>query len=293
MFSGLCSRLHFSQEMTAALLKGYHRIRADAACAERMKLAAQAFTTEEGDNPELLMYKIAEQTGIHYATVVAITLIHGVALLKENYRKAGVPEEIMWDTLIDLRCKLQEMWDREGVWGVSVVSWYQRLFTLKIVKLGRLEFEPISYRWDTPYGEIQRGDPVVFIHIPSCGSISIEAVMDSLKRAYAFFKDRHRNGIPFVCNSWLLYPPMYDAVFPKGSNLSRFYECFDIIEQQADKDNKDFWRIFKVFYSRDALQTAPADNTLRRNLLAFMRDGNNMGMGRGAFWFDGENIIKK
>ena len=285
MFLTVCEKLRFPAPAVQALSEAFALLEQDA----RLEKAGQLFLT--GEDPTQLLEQLAAQYNIPLATVTAVALVQAVPGLLQLYRNKGVDEAICWDTLIDLRCKLMENHDVEGIWGTEAISWYQRLFTLKIIKLGRLEYEPIDYRWDTAYGSISKDCPVLNIHIPSCGSLPMEQVMDSLKQAYRFVGGKDGQNMPFVCASWLLYPPMCEAVFPKESNLYKFYRCFQIAEQYATADNHHFWRIFGQHFDRQRLADAPADTSLRRNLRAWMLAGNDMGIGRGAFLLNGEEIL--
>lgn len=291
MFLTVCEKLQFPAEAVGVLQAALDTILADPAAAAALSEAGDRFTTIGSADPAELLAPIAEKTGIPLATVTMVCLVQAVPKLLALSRDKGVDEAILWDTLIDLRCKLIENHDVEGIWGTAAIVWYQRVFTLRILKLGRLEYEPMYYRWDTPYGNVYKDQPVLNIHIPSCGSLPFDEVLDSLKQAYTFFGTKDGAPMPFICASWMLYPPMCEQVFPEGSNLDRFYRCFQTVEQYADPDNKHFWRIFGIYYSPEALEQAPADTTLRRNLLTWMLRGNDMGIGRSAFLFDGNQII--
>ena len=285
MFLTVCEKLHFPAPAVQALQQALAVLEADPA----LEQAGKLFLTDT--NPSEQLQALAEKHAIPFATVTAVCLVQAVPGLLVLYRKKGIDEAICWDTLIDLRCKLIENHSVTGVWGIDPVSWYCRIFSAKILKLGRLEYEPIAYKWDTAYGDVAKDCPVLNIHIPSCGSLPMEQVLDSLKQAYRFFGGRDGAKMPFICASWMLYPPMCEAVFPTGGNLHNFYRCFQIAEQYADPTNKHFWRIFGQYFDRDTFANAPTDTSLRRRLLAWMLEGNDMGIGRGAFLFDGEKIL--
>lgn len=287
MFISACNMLQFPAEATQALQNAHSVLEKEADFTE----ACGRFVTEGSENPGSLLSALAEKTGIPYTTVTMVCLIHTIPRLQALYAAKGIDEAILLDTLSDLRCKLLENHAVSGIWGTDAVSWYQRIFTARIIKLGRLEYEPMAYRWDTAYGNVSRDCPVLNIHIPSCGSLPIDAVIDSLQQAYRFFGGKGGECMPFICASWLLYPPMCEAVFPKGSNLYAFYRCFHIAEEYQDPENKHFWRIFGTPYTPAALEAAPTDTTLRRALRDWMLQGNHMGIGRGAFLFDGEKIL--
>lgn len=286
MFLSVCERLDFPAPAVEALTQAYAVLKNDPA----LEQASHLFLTE-GSEPAAVLKALAETHGIPLATVTAVALICAVPGLFELYREKGIDEAICWDTLIDLRCKLIENHDVEGVWGTDPIAWYQRLFTAKILKLGRMEYEPYIYKWDTAYGPLCKGATVLNLHVPSCGSLPMEEVIDSLKLAYRFFGGKDGQPLCFVGTSWLLYPPMCEAVFGKEANLYKFYKCFDIVEHYPTPDNHHFWRIFNQHYTPEALASAPADTSLRRRLRDWMMAGNDMGIGRGAFLFDGEKLL--
>lgn len=291
MFEKTCARLQFPAESISVLKAALETIQADTASRTSLEAAGDRFVNFGSGDPAELLASIAQQTSIPFATVTMVCLVQAVPKLQALYEEKNVDTAIMWSTLIDLTCKVKENFEVDGIWGTEAVSWYSRLFSLRILKLGRLEYEPINYKWDTAYGNVAKDCPVLNIHIPSCGSLPMESVVESLKQAYAFFGGKDGENLPFVCASWMLYPPMCEQVLSKESNLYRFYRCFQIAEQYADPANKNFWRIFGMQYAPDVLEKAPADTTLRRDLLNWMRQGNDMGVGRGAFLFDGEEIL--
>jgi len=240
---------------------------------------------------EQYIRQVTDRTGICRETVLAVVLIQAIPLMQSLYEEKSVSLQLMWDTLIDLKCKFRENHDLTGIWGTGALSWYLRVYTLRIIKLGRLEFEPIGYKWETPYRHIQKGDPVMNMHIPSTGPMRIEDVLDSFRQAYRFFG--YKEPMPVAAGSWLLYPPVCEQVMKPGSNLRNFYELFDTVESYEDPDNKNFWRIFNKEWEAGVLDKVPLDTSLRRDLHAFMKPGRNMGVGRCMLLFDGEKVISK
>ena len=287
MFLDVCNRLGLEQDCIRVLLDAYEKARDHSA----IPSACDSLIAGETETCEQIVERIALNTGVDRNAIVAVVLIVAVEQLKKAYADRGVPEEIMWDTLVDIKCKLTERHDLHGQWGVAAVGWYTRVYTLRIIKLGRLEFEPIGYKWDTPYCGIQKGDPVINVHIPSTGPMLIGDVLDSFKRAYLFFG--YTNPMPVAVASWMMYPPVCEEVIKPGSNLRKFYELFDLVEQYEDPQNKNFWRIFNMPYSEDVLDKVPLDTSLQRDLHAFMMSGRHMGIGRCMLFFDGEKIISK
>lgn len=284
-------KLQLPADCVQALEDTQQKILADCAAYEAVKKAAIHLLQAQEDACWEQLQAAAEMTGLNKLTVTAVMLIFAIPMMQISYEENGLSTELMWDTLIDVRCKLQEEYDCSGTWGTGAVGWYVRLYRLGIIKLGRLEFEPIGYKWDTPYRGIQKGDPVMNMHIPSTGPMRIGDVLDAFKRAYRFFG--YTEPMPVAAASWLLYPPICEEVFKDGSNLKNFYELFDVVEQYEDPNNKNFWRIFNMDYEEGVLDRVPTDNSLRRGIYEFMKSGRHMGVGRCMLLFDGKKVISK
>ncbi len=129
-----------------------------------------------------------------------------------RYAEAGIGEDIFYNTCDDLRCKLGECIECEGVPGTFVASWYNGILAMEIFGLGRFEYELWEHDEEdyiAPCGKALRyGDPEINFHIPSSGvPITDEARLDSYKRAYEFYKDKLVGGVAFFrCNSWPVLP---------------------------------------------------------------------------------------
>lgn len=282
-------KLQLPADCVQTLEDAQQKILADSAAFEAVKKAAIHLLQVQEEACKEQLKAVAQMTGIHWLTVAGVMLILAIPMMQRVYEDNGLPTELMWDTLIDVRCKLQEEYDCSGIWGTGAVGWYVRIFRAGIIKLGRLEFEPIGYKWDTPYRGIQKGDPVMNMHIPSTGPMKIEDVLDSFKRAYRFFG--YTEPMPVAIASWMMYPPICEEVMKPDSNMKKFYDLFEVVEQYEDPENKNFWRVFNVDYAEGVLDKAPIDTSLRRGIYDFMKSGRHMGIGRCMLQFDGEKVI--
>ena len=226
---------------------------------------------------------IEEQSGIQPETVDMVFLISCLPRVLERYREGSVPEEIFWDSMDDLRCKLLECYRIRGVWGTFVVEWYPSFFRLQRFAFGRLQFEHMTFSLENVPG-LKPGQTVYNCHIPSSGPLTPEAVDDSLRRAKAFFEKELQGGkMPVYCHSWMLYPP-HVALFSDHSNLRRFAERFTVLRSIEDPSNQSFWRIFDCEWDPAIVANLPEDTSLRRAFKAFLQSGNVMGFGEGILW---------
>lgn len=292
MFLEICKKLQFPAESLPVLEKGLRRIKADRSSAEDLENACRSLLTPRCDVYLQLMQTIADKTGVHRYTVDMVVLVSAVEPLIGVYAEKGLPEQILWDSMMDLQYKLIECKDVYDIWGTFVTPWFKWFYTCNRFKLGRLEFEKTAFYREEAYRGVQKGDTVINIHIPSAGPLTRELVLESLHRASEFYKDAFADGIvTFTCHSWLLYPPHYEEVFPEGSNLRAFYELFDVLEGEPSENNGDFWRVFNRDYSPDILDEVPTNTALRRNLLRYIKAGKCMGSSLGVIRYDGEKII--
>lgn len=279
MFLQICRKLKFPEESLSTLENAFTQIQNKALSALN---AAHASLFTPADRTYLdHMQAISEKTCVHRYTSDMAVLVSAAERLLLVYDENGLPRQLMWDSLEDLRYKLLECKQTYGIWGTFVPHWFQRFYILQCFKLGRLEYEKIDFKRDVP--GIAKGTPVINIHIPSCGPLTRDGVEESIVLACQFYKSSFNGPIPFICNSWMLYPPMAEQIFAPESNLLDFYQRFTILQQESDMENKDFWRIFGCPYT-EKLESIPAQTTLQRRLLAYLRSGNTMGTGLGIFY---------
>lgn len=218
----------------------------------------------------------AETLKLDWHTYAMAVLCANVPVIRERYAEKGAGDDIFWDSMIDFRCKINECKKVYGVWGIDPITWYAGFFEAKIFKLGRLEYEV-------------RDEGVYSVHIPSCGALHHEDVLDSYKRAYVFFGGKDGAILPFLCSSYLLFPAYQKTVFPENGNIHRFAEDFTIIRIDDKQNFRDAWRVFDRPYTGD-LTVLPQNTSLQRAFVAYMKENDNFGTGLGLFLFDGETI---
>ncbi|MBQ5869778.1 MAG: DUF5596 domain-containing protein, partial [Lachnospiraceae bacterium] len=106
----------------------------------RHLLASEACYYENGDYATEIK-QLAEKSGLHLYTVEMLHLLYCVDRLKDIYQARGYSEELLKDSMADLRYKLEECKAVHGTWGTFVFWWFKRFYECKTFKLGRLEFE--------------------------------------------------------------------------------------------------------------------------------------------------------
>lgn len=239
------------------------------------------------------LHPSANALGISARTMDFVFVACASYHLREKFRQDGIADEVFWDTIADLCCKVEESYTVYGEWGIDCLLWYDIFFKGNLFWLGRLQYERRTLPSDTPVTvggyTVQPNDTVYSVHIPSSGPLTREARMDSYRRAYTFFKEE-LGGKPMVCCclSWLLFPANRE-IFPPHLNLIDFMGDFKIVDQQPN-NFRDLWRVFGMPYTGD-LSVLPRDNTMRRAFGEWLDNGGQPGYGVGYFVFDGEHIL--
>ena len=276
-----------SQYLEDCLLK----IFSDTECLEKFIKASDDYF-DKGECYLDLLSEVSAKMGIHEYTVHLVFLLYCAKSLRNTYIFNGYDEDMYLCILHDLCCKTEECKTLYGICGTFVFRrWFGRFFKGTLFGFGRLELGMVAFPHEE-YNRVKKGDASFDCHIPSGGKLLMEDVYASLKKAYRFFKEKGilKGDIMTVnCHSWILYPETV-KVFAPESNLRKFAELFDVLRTEENPGNDDFWRIFGVEYDEN-FEKAPQDTSLRRNLVAYLKNGGNLGSGIGVLQFDGEKVI--
>ena len=230
---------------------------------------------------------LAEKCGISPYSAYMLLFICMSERLHKLYFEKGIDDTIFYDTLRDLRYKLEECKLVHNQTGTFVPKWYKGFFEMRIFALGRLQFE-INHTWfdcEVDGKTIPKGTKVLSVHIPRTGTkLDHSLVLESYEKAKRFFKDEFIGDIIFICNSWLLYP-WNRTIFKDGSNLALFYDDFTIVMSGEYSNYSEVWRLFDCFYdgNPDKLQS---DTSLRRSYIERIKSNQHIGHGTGVILFN-------
>lgn len=222
-------------------------------------------------------------------------LLECTGYLLEGYRAAGLPEEMFYNAMEDIRCKTEECLAVKGIFGTFVIFWYPGFFAMTRFAFGRLQFDVTRHSKEdrTVCGHtITQGDLVLQCHIPSAGPLPHDACLDSYRRAYEFFRKDLKDGLLVIrCGSWMLLPdyqPMFRECAP---NIYRFARDFRLFKRNETEEFRDGWRVFNTDVVGRNTAGLPGDTRLRRGFLRYIADGGTFGSGDGYLLFDGEKIL--
>ena len=202
--------------------------------------------------------------------------------LSELYTEKGISLKYYKKSMADLKYKLDECLLVYGIVGSFVARWFVSFFRLERFGIGRLQFEVISFggNYDKNGILLQPDTKVLNIHIPrSKEPLTEEACMASYLEAKAFFSDKvTTDPCPFVCDSYLLYPEN-EKFLPPTTNTYKFLKSFEILSTRSDKERSNLWRIFDT--QEKNIDRLPADTSMRRAFIDYLKNGGKMGAGRG------------
>lgn len=240
---------------------------------------------------------LAEEIGEHVYTINLVLLLNCTKPLLAKYKAEGISEDIYWNTVLDLRCKMLECKENYDVWGTFVEGWFMAFYTLERFGLGRFQYE-LSDFGEEIYEDngvvIKDSEFVLGMHIPShLAPLTYETRMDSYKKAFEFFKDRFGGKhIIVCCNSWLLYPDNLN-ILPEGSNASDFILDFEPLDIRRTYDFGDCWRIFGVGSSSSRPKELKRETKMQKAFAEWFDQGKKPGSAYSMIIFDGEKILTR
>ena len=74
-----------------------------------------------------------------------LPLLQHLTPLRQAYAARGIPEAVLRDTLTDIPIWIEACQQRTGLPGLQQGSWLREHFLARIIRLGRLQFQPATY----------------------------------------------------------------------------------------------------------------------------------------------------
>lgn len=180
--------------------------------------------------------------------------------------------------------------EKNGNKGLKNFGWLKNHVSFSLFKLGRLQYQLAYNHYELTMKrsglDINEGEGVVFVHIPSGSRLNIDDCIGSLKLSKLFiektFPDYDYRY--YFCESWLLYEGNKEFM-KSDSNIMLFSELFE--HKYSYHTNKQ--AIEYIFGKRKAFKSLYEQNTslqvsAKRHLLA----GKHFGVGIGVI--DKSNI---
>lgn len=178
--------------------------------------------------------------------------------LCEKYRNMQIPEKILLDTLSDIVIWAKVHYDIHGSLGLSETSWLKRHLTMKLFRLGRLQFCMAD-------GELE-------MHIAKGEALLPEQCMASIYQAEQFFATYFPDFIydKYTCHSWMLDDTLL-CFLNEDSNIIKFMRMFEI--KSREKSDAALKYIFRHDAVRENISGFPAASSLAHKIKQYVTDG--------------------
>lgn len=131
---------------------------------------------------------------------------------------------------------------------------------------------------------LEKNVPVLEMHIPAGGDMSLEKCADSFRQAFDFFGRFFPSPAPraIVTHSWM-FSPILEQILPADSNLAKFMRELYICPVNS-RGTDSLWFVF--LQKPLDLATAPRETSLQRAILNHLQAGNTWHNGGMFFMLD-------
>lgn len=147
--------------------------------------------------------------------------------LSKKYAEKNIPESILIDTLKDLVVWAKTWTCVKGTLHLSELNWLSRHLSMKLFKIGRLQFCFGKAEEDIPEFNVLCGDDVMEIHIQGEGKLDVDECKKSIEEAKKFYKEFFPDFKfdVFTCHSWLIDNDLKEFL-NENSNIIKFGDMF-------------------------------------------------------------------
>lgn len=199
--------------------------------------------------------------------------------LKEQYDAIGIPEQVFWDGMRDIAIWAEDYYAKHGVPGFAEWGWVATTLSLKVFRLGRLQFEPMELETAVACNgrTYPVGTSVLNVHIPAGEPLDVALVQAAMEYAPAFFQRYFQKTCTlFICHSWLLSPQLKELL-QENSRILQFQNLFSVYEVDQERQAEE--RVFG--FLTDDPKTYPEETSLQKKMKESLLAGKGFGMGRG------------
>lgn len=227
--------------------------------------------------------------GVEGAVPLA-ALLMSTRQVKEFWHAHGYPREVIADTFADVGRQVRKTMAVTGRFGLGQADWLEMIWRGGFAQLGRLQFEITRSDFgkgpeeEAPEGRC-RGPIVLSTHIAPIGSLSREAVDDSLGRAREFFTGHFRALAreedafqKAVCHSWLLDADLMGMM--PGSNMDHFARRWTVWARPVSDGSGMFFGFDRPMTDgkrvAEVIDELPCDTRLHKAMIGLWRAGGHV-----------------
>lgn len=204
-------------------------------------------------------------------------VINALPYVYKKYIDKKIDEKIFIDTFSDIAIWCENAREQYGVEGLVNIKWLSKHLSMKIFRIGRLQYE-FSRFTILPHAGIKNiiscpyrlGEKCINLHIPQGEKLDNDACKRSLELADSFFSEHYPNYKYryYTVITWLLNPEL-ENVLGNESNIVKFGKMFKLLGRVPDNDMNER-RIFG--YKKDRKNYKPI-NALQKYTLDRINKG--------------------
>lgn len=211
-----------------------------------------------------------------------LTVIYAEAAY-DKICELGIDVKHFYASFKDVATNCAKTKEKTGIAGLEIfeLPWFRYSLNAELYLLGRLQFQVAKseYSIEIDGYTVNKGDTVLFVHVPGSEPLTEEACNASYLSALDFFgKHFKMDKLVCFCYSWLLQPWVAEILSPT-SNIVKFQKTFKLIETIQSIPHT-FRFIFKDQFEN--VEDYPTDNPLRRTAVARRKSGELVGYGVGV-----------
>ena len=205
---------------------------------------------------------------------------------KDLYKNTKLSDELFADNIKDLYIWSEKYEKENNVKGLykEHFKWVDSILEMKVIKLGRLQFEVLENIDDlSNIFEETKDFLFVNVHIREGEKLTPEECEKSYDMAINFYKSRgHKfSTVVFVCYSWLLSPNLKN-ILPEESNIIKFQEKYTFFSSNLNEKNPQI--IERVFGNKsENIEDWEEGTNLQRKLKEEWKKGMRFPMTKGYF----------
>ena len=154
---GFMLELTFDGETVDSLSKDIDKLYSNAEAKKVFETALSKYDSNMNTDFESLIAMASEcgaLANIHEYGAYMLLMLALSKRLREYYQENNISDDIWFDSMLDLKWKVEQCKLLKGVYGTFVPEWYGGFFNLTRFALGRLQFDTLPFRYSSRvYGE--------------------------------------------------------------------------------------------------------------------------------------------
>ena len=207
----------------------------------------------------------------YHSFTTNLILLLGYAIHKKNIKNKKIDKVLANNLISRVKQSLtNDIYNRNlDEIRVSQMLWGAYLINIKIIEIGRLQYE--HYK--------DSKDEYIKIHIPPGDKMTYNALLQSLKQSKEYVKKYFKiDCCDYYCNSWLLSKQI-STLLDENANINQFQSLFEI--KEGPNCIKDILNYVYQKNEIDDYKNLDELTSLQKSVKRYLLNGNAINIGIG------------